>query len=205
MARKKKAHLTNISEFKSNLEFVKETYGNVSSFTIKNTRTEKKKEDNKVSISEIDSITKVENDFFMTFLNLFIESFNIKDIDDFNERVCNFFNLEEFQKCLNNDDFLKAEFYCNEECTCIDGLCENLLNCQNYEAETRLPFLEINSSQNMTKISVTKLNSKHIYSLTNLEYDSLSLLAYFKYFLNDLEILVKDKGGKKCLDTPMFF
>lgn len=205
MARRRKKHLTNISDFKKNIEFIKEVYGNVSSFVVKNTRTEKINIGKIVTMKEILSITKFDNEFMNTFLDLFMESFNPKDVDDFNERVLDFFNLEEFQKCLNNDDFLQVEFFCEKECMSIDGICENLLNCKNYEVEEKLPFLEIKSSQNITNIDITKLNSKHTYSLTNLEYNSLSFLAYFKYFLNDLEILVKDEGGEECLDTPTFF
>lgn len=206
MARRRKKHLTNISDFKKNIEFIKEVYGNVNSFVVKNTRTEKINIGKIATMKEILSITKFDNEFMNTFLDLFMESFNPKDVDDFNERVLDFFNLEEFQKCLNNDDFLQVEFFCEKECMSIDGICENLLNCKNYEVEEKLPFLEIKSSQNITNIDITKLNSKHTYSLTNLEYNSLSFLAYFKYFLNDLEILVKDEGGEEeCLDTPTFF
>lgn len=205
MARRRKKHLTNISDFKKNIEFVKEVYGKTNSFVVKNIRTEKTNLGKVASIKEVLSITKLDNEFMNTFLDLFIESFNPKDVDDFNERVLDFFNLEEFQKCLNNDDFLQVEFFCEKECMSIDGICENLLNCKNYEVEEKLPFLEIKSSQNITNIDITKLNSKHTYSLTNLDYNSLSFLAYFKYFLNDLEILVKDEGGEECLDTPMFF
>ncbi|MGL5726040.1 hypothetical protein [Cetobacterium sp.] len=197
MPRKRRKHLNSISDFKNNIEFIKETYGKGCSFKVLNTSTQKVNLGRTSSMKEVLSITKFDTDFFNTFLDLFIESFNVKDSDKFNEKVCNFFCLEEFQKCLSNTDFLKVKFFCNEECLCIDGICENLLTCKNYEKDEKECFLEITSSQNLTNISITKINSKHNFSLSHLEYDSLSFLAYFKYFLNDLEILVKDENEEE--------
>lgn len=193
MSRRRK--FNNVSEFKKVIEQYFEEFKDVNGFKIDNCKTIVKKNINGRVVSERVSTApfKIDNDYFKNLFALFLESFDIKKEDDFIYRVCFFFQLEEFQKSLVNSNPLEINFYCNDECESVDGLCINFLSCKNYEKKDRVPFLTIVASQNVVSIKIKDYTLRKKEYMFYADKGTILFLSYLKFFLDSLTFFVKER------------